>query len=319
VNPPALLEVDNLSVTFPTPAGRLTAIEHVSLSIAPGEALGLVGESGSGKTTLARAIVGLVEPDTGHIALGGVRVLGRRRSTSERRAVQIVFQNPFASLNPRLSIRSVLRELLTVHAIVRSDAIETRLRELMHLVGLPSSALDGRPAAFSGGQRQRLAIARALAVEPRLLVADEPTSALDVSVQASVLDLFADIRSRLHVALLLVSHDLAVVRQLCDRVAVMYFGRIVEVGPRDSVFAHPGHPYTATLLAAAPRLDGRAAAKAAPPAEPPSPTDRPPGCAFRTRCPRAERICAEVAPELAPLVHAPGRWVACHFREELAA
>jgi oligopeptide/dipeptide ABC transporter ATP-binding protein len=319
VSDPPLLEVDDVSIVFKTPAGQLVAVERVSLSLASGEALGLIGESGSGKTTLARAIVGLVEPASGNVMLEGVRVSGRRRSRSERRAIQMVFQDPFSSLNPRLSIRSVLSELLTVHALVPHDAIEARLRELMGLVGLPPAALDARPVAFSGGQRQRIAIARALAVEPRMLIADEPTSALDVSVQASVLDLFADIRTRLQVALLFVSHDLAIVRQLCDRVAVLYFSEIVEIGPRDALFTRPAHPYTRALLAAAPHLDGRVEASAHISGELPSPTARPSGCAFRARCPRAEQICAEVAPQLEPLVHEPDRQAACHFREKLVA
>jgi len=313
--PTGLLEVEDVTVAFSAHGARLVAVDSVSLSLPPGDALGLVGESGCGKTTLARCITGLLTPDTGRITLDGTE-FSRRRTRAEHRAVQIVFQDPYSSLNPRLTIRSMLAELLSVHALARGSAAEERCRELMALVGLPASALDAYPVAFSGGQRQRLAIARALAVEPRILVVDEPTSALDVSVQATILSLFENLRSRLGIGVLMISHNLAAVRHLCDRVAVMYLGRIVEIGSREEVFGDARHPYTQALLAAAPRIRGEAGVDL--PhlrGEPPSATDRPSGCPFHPRCPRAEDICAVELPELEPAV-GTGGLAACHFRDE---
>jgi oligopeptide transport system ATP-binding protein len=312
----ATLEIEDLSVTFPTPSGQLTAVDSVSLSLRPGETLGLVGESGCGKTTLARCVAGLQAPDAGTIRLDG-SALSSRRTRAEHRAIQIVFQDPFSSLNPRLSIRRVLTQLLAVHGLARGAAAEARCRELMELVGLPSSALDGYPSAFSGGQRQRIAIARALAVEPRILVADEPTSALDVSIQATILELFDELRAQLSISILMISHNLAAVRHLCERVAVMYLGRIVEIAPRDQLFADPRHPYTHALLAAAPRL--RAVPGTARPrliGEPPSATARPSGCAFHPRCPRAEQLCSVDRPELLAIEGGRPGLAACHFRNE---
>jgi oligopeptide/dipeptide ABC transporter ATP-binding protein len=311
----ALIEIADLSVTFHAHGGVLRAVDSVSLRLLAGETLGLVGESGCGKTTVAKCIVGLQQPDAGRISLDGVE-LSRRRTRSEHRAVQMVFQDPYSSLNPRLSVRRALIELLAVHGLARGRVAEARCRELMDLVGLPASALDGYPSAFSGGQRQRIAIARALSVEPRVLVADEPTSALDVSVQATILSLFADLQARLGISVLLISHNLAAVRQLCHRLAVMYLGRIVEVGKRAAIFSDPRHPYTQALLEAAPRIrsqDGLARPRLR--GEPPSPTDRPTGCPFHPRCPRAEPICAVELPPLAP-ARDTGELAACHFRDE---
>jgi oligopeptide/dipeptide ABC transporter ATP-binding protein len=313
--PPPLLEVDDVSVVFSIRGARLTAVDRVTLRLGAGESLGLVGESGSGKTTLARCIVGLQRPAAGAIMLDHAP-LGLRRSPTERRAIQIVFQDPFSSLNPRLSVRRVLRELLTVHHLAPADRLETRCRELMELVGLPASVLDGYPGGFSGGQRQRIAIARALAVEPRVLVADEPTSALDVSVQAAVLDLFEEIRSGLGVGVLFISHNLAAVRHLCERVAVMYLGAIIETGPREAIFAAPRHPYTRALLDAAPRIHPAAATPPQLRGEAPSPIARPSGCAFHLRCPRAEPLCQRESPRLEPVAGQPARAAACHFRDE---
>jgi oligopeptide/dipeptide ABC transporter ATP-binding protein len=312
----ATLEIDDLSVSFPTPRGPLRAVDSVSLSLRPGETLGLVGESGCGKTTLARCVAGLQVPDTGSIRLDGSE-LSPRRSRGEHRAIQIVFQDPFSSLNPRLSVRRVLTQLLAVHDLARGAAAEARCRELMELVGLPAGALDGYPGAFSGGQRQRIAIARALAVDPRILVADEPTSALDVSIQATILQLFEDLRAQLSISILMISHNLAAVRHLCERVAVMYLGRIVELAPRDELFTDPRHPYTYALLSAAPRL--HAAPGAIRPrltGEPPSAVSRPGGCAFHPRCPRAEDICSIERPELAAIEGGRPGLAACHFRNE---
>jgi oligopeptide/dipeptide ABC transporter ATP-binding protein len=311
-----LLAVDDLHVGFRTPAGPLRAVDGVSLELAPGQTLGLVGESGCGKTTVARCIAGVLRPDHGSISLAGEE-LPARRSRRQHRAVQIVFQDPYSSLNPRLTVRSMLRELLAVHDIAKGPVADVRSRELLELVGLPPEALDRYPSAFSGGQRQRVAIARALAVEPNVLVADEPTSALDVSIQATILALFEELRSRLGLSILLISHDLGTIRTLCDDVAVMYLGRIVEFGSRDRVFEDPRHPYTRALLAAAPRLHGsRAAVRLK--GEPPSPIDRPSGCPFHPRCPRAEARCEVEAPALAAPAGLSGV-TACHFRNEGAA
>jgi oligopeptide transport system ATP-binding protein len=313
---PAALEIDHLSVTFPSPGGPLHAVADVSLSVGRGEALGLVGESGCGKTTLARCVIGLQAPSAGTVQLDGVD-LSQKRTRADFRAIQIVFQDPFSSLNPRLSVRRVLRQLLAVHNLAEGAAAEARCRELMELVGLSAVALDGYPSAFSGGQRQRIAIARALAVEPRILIADEPTSALDVSIQATILGLFADLRSQLSISILLISHNLAAVRHLCERVAVMYLGRIVEIAPREELFDDPRHPYTQALLAAAPRIHAQAdQARSRLTGEPPSATAPPSGCAFHPRCPRARERCSIERPELESIEGGrPGR-AACHFRNE---
>jgi ABC-type glutathione transport system ATPase component len=250
----ARLTVNDLTVRF----GSNVAVDNVSFDLARGEVLGLVGESGSGKSTIARAVLGFQPYGAGTIALDG-EVLTPRRSVQQRRAVQMVFQDPYASLNPRRTIRSVLAELLRAHGLASGRAaIATRSAELLELVRLPKDALDAYPGEFSGGQRQRLAIARALAVEPVVLVADEPTSALDVSVQASVLDLLDSLRSELGLTVLLITHDLGVVARLCDRVAVLHAGDLVESGTRDEFFAGPTTDYARDLLAAAPRLPGRA-------------------------------------------------------------
>ena len=312
-----LLEVDAVSVVFRVHDGALVALDSVSLELRPRETVGLVGESGCGKTTLARCIVGLQRPDSGAVRLDGAP-LGQRRSARERRAVQIVFQDPYSSLNPRLSVRRTLRELLSVHGLSSREGLEARCRELIELVGLPPEALDGYPGGFSGGQRQRIAIARALAVEPRLLLADEPTSALDVSVQAAVLDLFAEIRSRLGVSVLFISHNLAAVRHLCERVLVMYLGQVVESGTREAIFSDPRHPYTRALLAAAPRIHPVASAPLPLRGEAPSAIHRPAGCSFHLRCPRAEPICSIEEPRLEPVAGEPARRAACHFRDDPA-
>jgi peptide/nickel transport system ATP-binding protein len=313
------LEVEGVTVSFPVDArsrrrGTFPAVDSVSLRLEPGEVLGLVGESGCGKTTLARCVAGLVPADAGRIAVDGVE-LPARRSAEQHRSVQIVFQDPFSSLNPRLTIRQVLRELLRVHGLVPGAGVDGRCRELMALVGLPDDALDRYPSAFSGGQRQRLAIARALAVEPLTLIADEAVSALDVSVQASILQLFESIRARMGVSILFVSHNLAAVRHLCDRVAVMYLGRIVEVASSDQIFGSPRHPYTQALIAAALRISAEAGPRVRLAGEPPSPLDRPAGCAFRGRCIRAEAACASRPPELVEITGRPAHLAACFFAD----
>ncbi len=312
----ALLEVDDISVNFHVEHGRvLRAVDSVSFQVSQGEVLGLVGESGCGKTTVAKCIVGQITPTSGKLCLDG-RELGPRRTTEERRAIQMVFQDPYSSLNPRMSVRQVLSELLRVHRLVVPERIEERCKELMTLVGLPPDALGGLPGQFSGGQRQRIAIARALAVEPRVIIADEPVSALDVSVQATILRLFEDLGSRLGLTIVFISHNLAVVRHLSSRVVVMYLGRIVEEGSRESVFVDPRHPYTRALLEAAPRLHQTELVRPVVRGEPPSPIDIPTGCSFHPRCPRAEEVCSRVRPLLESIGTGDGHLAECFFREE---
>jgi oligopeptide/dipeptide ABC transporter ATP-binding protein len=300
----------------------LHAVDGVDLQIGAGEALALVGESGSGKSTLARALAGLLRPDGGEIRLDG-RVLPARRSRADQRKIQMVFQDPYSSLNPRLTVGGMLCELLRVHHVVPRDQVDARCRELLGLVGLGEDALAAHPRQFSGGQRQRVAIARALALRPELLVADEPVSALDVSVQATILNLLQELRAELGLTLLLISHNLAVVRHLCDRVAVMYLGRIIEVAPTPVLFAAPRHPYTAGLLAAIPRMTllsrpeshptaGDGTQAPAVPGDPPSPLRIPSGCRFRTRCPIAQPICEREDPALT-VGSDPAHSAACHF------
>jgi len=327
VSPESLMEVRDLHVHFPLKGyGVVRAVDGVSLRLAPGEIVGLVGESGCGKTTIGRCITGELAATQGEVLIDGERV-ARRRHSAVRRSIQMVYQDPATSLNPRLSVRQVLAELLRVHHLVPRAQVEGRSRELLEYVGLPPRALDGYPHQFSGGQRQRIAIARALAVEPRMLVADEPVSALDVSVQATILALFAELRERLGLAILLISHNLAVVRHLSDRVAVMYLGRIAEAAPRDDLFDDPRAPYTQVLLKSAPRLSqvGRTP-EAALKGDPPSVIAVPSGCRFHTRCPRAEAVCAADEPRLLPVdgsgpEGSPAEGVrahlaACHFRAE---
>jgi oligopeptide/dipeptide ABC transporter ATP-binding protein len=291
----------------------LRAVDGVDLEVGRSETLGLVGESGCGKSTLGRCIVGLYEPTAGQIRYLGESLDGSR-TRAQRRRIQMVFQDPYASLNPRMTVRQTLAELLRVHRMVPRDQVEHRCRELLDLVGLGPRALDAHPRQFSGGQRQRVSIARALALEPELLIADEPVSALDVSVQATVLNLLEELRASLGLSVLLIAHNMAVVRHVCDRVAVMYLGRIVETAAADELFANPRHPYTQGLLQAIPRLvPGRLSEAPAVVGDPPSPVDVPAGCRFHPRCPIAqEPLCSTEDP---PLAAGPSRShrAACHF------
>ena len=316
----ALLEVQDLAVHFPVAAKGfrqaprlLRAVDGVSLQVRSGETLGIVGESGCGKTTLGRAILRLLTPTSGSIRFEG-RDITRAKGAELaplRRALQAIFQDPFGSLNPRMRVRDIVGEPLVNMGWPRAR-IAARVNEVMDIVGLPPEYGTRYPHAFSGGQRQRIGIARALAPSPRLIVCDEAVSALDVSIQAQILNLLGDIQAEFGVAYLFVSHNLAVVRHLSHRVAVMYLGRVVELSDEASLFAVPLHPYTAALIAAVPEPDPtRALGPPALEGDLPSPLSLPSGCAFRTRCPIAANRCKTDAPALAE--HAPGRFVRCHF------
>ncbi|GAA1266667.1 hypothetical protein GCM10009609_32250 [Pseudonocardia aurantiaca] len=313
-----LLEASDLHKEYALPGsgwgrGRtLKAVSGVSLTVAAGETFALVGESGCGKSTTGRLLVGLDEPTAGTITLDGERLVGRRRVRP--RDIQLVFQDPSASLDPRMKVGASLMEPLAVQRVGDRRAREARIAEMIDQVGLPKNALERYPHEFSGGQRQRIGLARALMLGPRLVVADEPVSALDVSVQSQVLNLMRSLQRSMGLTYVVISHDLSVVRYLADRIGVMYLGKLVEVGPASRVYERPAHPYTAGLLEAIPEPDPDAerAKKAAPlGGELPSAIDPPSGCRFRTRCPLAQEICAIEEPPLRPI--AGGQSTACHF------
>jgi peptide/nickel transport system ATP-binding protein len=307
-----LLSVDGLSKWFGSPSHGVRAVHDVSFSVRDGEVLGLVGESGSGKSTIGRLLLRLLDPTTGTIRFEGKDIsrLSERALRPLRRRMQIVFQDPYASLNPRLRIRQILGEALDAHGLARGKARAARIAELLELVGLSADHADRYPHEFSGGQRQRIGIARALAVEPRLIVADEPVSALDVSVQAQVLNLLQDLRRRLGLSMVLISHDLDVVELMCDRIAVLYLGRLMEVGTAEQVNRSPRHPYTRALLSASPKPDPDAPkTRRLLKGDLPSPKSPPSGCVFRTRCPLAIETCATTVPVLEAVAH--GHSVAC--------
>jgi oligopeptide transport system ATP-binding protein len=296
------------------PRLRIRAVRGVTLEVAEGETVGLVGESGCGKSSLARCIAGLVPPSGGEMWFRGDH-LSASRGGSSARQIQMVFQDPASSLNPSITVGGVLEELLRFHRVVPRNKLESRSRELVQMVGLPVEVLHVYPRRLSGGQRQRVALARALALEPKLLIADEPTSALDVSVQAAVLNLLARLRDELNLTMLFISHNLAVVRRLCNRVAIMYAGKIVEEGPASTIMASPRHPYTAALLSAIPQIDlrDRRSRLHLAAGEAPSPVAIPSGCAFHPRCPNAQDLCTSSDPPLTPEhVSAPNQF-ACHF------
>ncbi len=315
-----LLQVRGLEKRFPVRGGLLQratawvkAVDDVSFDVARGEVLGLVGESGSGKTTVGRSILRLIEPTGGSVKFGEVEVTGLSKVDlrAQRRRMQIVFQDPYASLNPRQRVRELIAEALVIHRIGSRSERRERVATLLEKVGLTADAMERFPHEFSGGQRQRIGIARALAAEPEFIVADEPVSALDVSVQAQVVNLLRDLQRELGLALLFIAHDLAVVRYISDRVAVMYLGRIMEMAPSSVLYARPRHPYTLALLSAAPVPDpdaerGRILLEG----DVPSPINPPSGCVFRTRCRYATPACAEPSAREVREVE-PGHFVSC--------
>ncbi|MDF2235216.1 ABC transporter ATP-binding protein [Albimonas sp. CAU 1670] len=323
-----MFELDDLRIHFPLASGEVVkAVDGVTLSLAPGETVGLVGESGSGKSTIGKAALGLIPATSGAIRVGGEDVVGASPATLRRlrSRAQIIFQDPHASLNPRMTISRSVAEGLILNTPLRGRALRERVAELLARVGLPEQFLNRFPHELSGGQKQRACIARALALDPEVLVLDEPTSALDVSVQAQILTFLKELQAaRPSMTSLFISHNLAVVRFLCQRVAVMYLGRIVEEGPVDEVFENPRHPYTRALLAAAPAPEANPRAKGPRvdyvelTGDIPSPVNTPSGCAFHTRCPVARKgICDVDRP--ADLEVGPRHRAACHFAKDLEA
>jgi oligopeptide transport system ATP-binding protein len=320
----ALLQVTGLVKHFPLrrgilikrQVGAVQAVDGVDLTVYPGETLGVVGESGCGKSTLARLLVGLETPTAGAITVLGRGLVGARGSGLKafRRDVQMIFQDPYTSLNPRMTVGDIISEPFDIHSEVVPKAQRSgRVRELMALVGLSPEHIDRYPHQFSGGQRQRIGIARGLALNPKLLICDEPVSALDVSVQAQVINLLQDLQKQLGISLIFIAHDLSVVRHIADRVAVMYLGRIVEIGEQEKVYSNPQHPYTRALLSAVPVPDPKLRGMVGQivlEGDPPSPADPPSGCRFRTRCWKVQDVCAEIDPHLRPL---EGVEAACHF------
>ena len=312
-----LLSVRGLKKYFGPSHRPLRAVDDVSFDIRKGEALGLVGESGSGKSTIGRSVLKLLDPTAGEVVFEGVDLapLSVRAMRPYRRHLQIIFQDPYASLNPRQRVGDTLGEALTTHGLHRGAGRAHRIAELLRMVGLAPEHARRFPHEFSGGQRQRIGIARALAVEPRFIVADEPVSALDVSIQAQVINLLSDLRERFGLTMLFISHDLDIVEYLCDRIVVLYLGKVMEIAPARTMYRTPLHPYTQALLAASPRPDPDARReRRLLQGDIPSPVDPPSGCVFRTRCPHAQDACAATVPSLREI--APGRFKAC-LRDDL--
>ena len=317
----AMLRVEHLVMEFPGAGGKVHAVSDVSFDVAPGETLGLVGESGCGKSTTGRAVMQLPRPTSGSVRFEGQELtkLSSKALRSIRPRIQMIFQDPISSLNPRRRVFDIVAEPLAIAGI--RDGVRHRVNSLLEQVGLDPDAGERRPHQFSGGQCQRISIARSLMLEPKLLICDEPVSALDVSVQAQILNLLEDMKTRYGLTMVFIAHDLAVVKNVSDRVAVMYLGKLCEVSPADELYRAPRHPYTAALLAAIPvpdpasRLASNKAMRLT--GDLPSPVAPPSGCRFRTRCPRAEQRCADEEPVMRQL--SDGHFAACHFPLDVTA
>jgi peptide/nickel transport system ATP-binding protein len=316
-----LLEVQNLTKHFLVRGGllgskaKVQAVDGINLTVSAGETVGLVGESGCGKTTFGRMLVGLIDSTAGSIKFEG-RDITKHRSRRDRQDIQIIFQDPYSSLNPRHTVGKIVAMPMVVNGINPPGGVRKRVQELLELVGLNPEHYNRFPHEFSGGQRQRIGIARALALKPKLIVADEPVSALDVSIQAQVINLLRDLQKEMDLAFVFIAHDLSVVRHFCSRVGVMYLGKLVETGSRDQIYGSPAHPYTRALLSAVPDATkiGESAGRIRLQGDVPTPLNPPSGCRFRTRCWKAQEICAQQEP---PLTLKPaGSIAACHFPEE---
>jgi peptide/nickel transport system ATP-binding protein len=304
-------------IVFQKQVGAVRAVDGISFAVKRGETLGIVGETGCGKSTTARLVNRLLEPTSGSIKIDGHEIAGlsRRQLKPLRREVQMIFQDPYSSLNPRKTVGSIIGEPFIIHGLNKGEGERKKaVQGLMEQVGLNPEHFNRYPHEFSGGQRQRIGVARALALQPKLIIADEPVSALDVSIQAQILNLLRDLQREFDLTLVLISHDLSVVRHMCDRIAVMYLGKIVELAESDVLYTHPRHPYTGALMSAVPVPDPALAARkqrAVPGGDVPSPTNPPPACRFHTRCPKMQQVCAEDEPLLE--AKGPGNLTACHF------
>jgi peptide/nickel transport system ATP-binding protein len=311
-----LLRVENLVVEFPVKGGKVNAVSNISFDLKEGETLGLVGESGCGKSTTGRAVMQLPPPTNGNVVLDGVDLtkISGEELRRTRLQMQMIFQDPISSLNPRRKVADIVAEPLRIWKVGTEEERTAKVQELLLAVGIdPQVASERKPHEFSGGQCQRISIARAVATEPKLIICDEPVSALDVSVQAQILNLLEDMKERYGLTMIFIAHDLAVVKNISDRVAVMYLGRMCEIGDPDSLYNNPAHPYTAALIASIPMPDPEAPVNEGGHlgGELPSPIDPPSGCRFRTRCPRAQELCAQATPGIAQV--GPDHYVACHF------
>ena len=324
-----LLEVKDLKMYFPIQAGffrkvvgHIKAVDGISFFIREGETLGLVGESGCGKTTAGRCILRAYEPTEGEVLfhyngeMVSILELSRKEMEPLRRQMQIIFQDPFSSLNPRMTVMDIISEPLIINRVAKGDELKAQVRELLESVGLRAQHMNRYPYAFSGGQRQRIGIARALALRPKLIVCDEPVSALDVSIQAQTINLLEDLQQEFGLTYLFIAHDLSVVEHISDRVAVMYLGNLVELAQADELYRNPLHPYTEALLSAVPRTDPDVATqRIILPGDVPSPADPPPGCKFHPRCRYVQEVCKVENPEWREL--SDDHWVACHLTDEL--